>query len=294
MKYTLPTLLTTAVVAVLPAAASASPLATEQHATSVSTSGDAIAWSSYDNGRYKLMLDQGGTIAPADVATSKTAFDVDLGTSKAGKLLAVYSRAGKLYQYDVAAGTEKKLGISGTQPTVADGRLAYVARTYGHDRLYLRNGGKTKAVFSAPSISDAQLSSDRLAFVTNNAPAKLLQTETLRVQTLSGQPKAIYEARSGGANTADIVGPTFDASGKHLFWARRNIGSGSGNRYVRYAFASHKTTYATGSDQNYSVSYVDATSGFAVARIAGDDDASAPGGPVIIDTSGALAFDARP
>ena len=109
MKYTLPTLLTAAAVAVLPAAASASPLATEQHATSVSTAGDAIAWSSYDNGRYKLMLDQGGTVAAADVATSKTAFDVDLGTSKAGKLLAVYSRGGKLYQYDVAAGAEKNL-----------------------------------------------------------------------------------------------------------------------------------------------------------------------------------------
>jgi hypothetical protein len=294
MKYSLPTLLTTAVVAILPAAASASPLANEQHATSVSTSGDAIAWSRYDNGRYTLMLDQGGTIAAADVATSKTPFDVDLGTSKAGKLLAVYSRAGKLYQYDVATGAEKPLGISGTQPTVADGRLAYVVRGYGRDRLVLRSGGKAKAVFSAPKITGAQLSADRLAFVTNNAPTKLLQTETLRVQTLSGKPKAIYDARSGGANTADIVGPTFDASGKHLFWARRNIGSGSGNRYVRYTFASHKTVYALGSDQNYSVSYVDAASGFAVARIAGDDDASAPGGPVIVDTTGALTFNARP
>ena len=149
-------------------------------------------------------------------------------------------------------------------------------------------------MFSAPEISGTQLSSDRLAFVTNNAPTKLLQIETLRVQTLAGKPKAIYDARSGGANSADIVGPAFDASGKHLFWARRNLGSGSGNRYVRYTFASHKTAYAIGSDQNYSVSYVDATSGFAVARIAGDDDASAPGGPVIIDTTGALTFNARP
>ncbi len=241
------------------------------------------------------MLDRDGTIAAANVATSKTAFDVDLGTAKDGGLLAVYSRDGKLYQYDVAAGTEKKLGISGTQPTVADGRLAYVVHTYGRDTLFLRNGGKPKSVFSAPKITGTQLSADRLAFVTNNAPTKLLQTETLRVQTLSGRSsKAIYDARSGGANTADIVGPTFDASGKHLFWARRNLGSGSGNRYVRFTFASGKTTYAIGSDQNYSVSYADPASGFAVARIPGDDDASRPGGPVIIDTTGALKFDARP
>jgi hypothetical protein len=294
MKYVLPTLLSAAAVAVLPAAASASPLATEQHATTVSASGDAIAWSSYDNGRYKLMLDQAGTIAAANVTTSKKAFDVDLGTAKDGRLLAVYSRAGKLYEYDVAAGTERKLGISGTQPTVAAGRLAYVARKGGRDTLFLRNAGKTMTVFSAPKITGVQLSGERLAFVTNNAPTKLLQTETLRVQTRSGKPHAIYDARSGGANTADIVGPTFDASGKHLLWARRNLGSGSGNRYVRYTFASGTTTYALGSDENYSVSYMDATSGFAVARIPGNDDASRPGGPVIVDTTGALRFDARP
>jgi hypothetical protein len=294
MKYTLPTLLTVAAVAVLPAAATASPLATEQHATSVSTSGDAIAWSRYDHSRYALMLDQGGTVAAANVATSKAAFDVDLGTSKDGRLLAVYSRAGRLYQYDVAAGAETKLGISGTQPTVADGRLAYVAHKHGSDTLFLRDSGKTKAVYSAPRITGVQLSADRLAFVTNNAPTKLLQTETLRVQTITGRSKPIYDARSGGANTADIVGPTFDAGGKHLFWARRNLGSGSGNRYVRYTFASGKTAYALGSDENYSVSYIDPVSGFAVAHIPGDDDASRPGGPVIVDTTGALKFDARP
>jgi hypothetical protein len=295
MKYILPTLFTVVAAAALPTAATAAPLATEQHATNVSASAGTIAWSSYDNGRYKLMLDRDGTIAAADVAPSKAAFDVDLGTAKDGGLLAVYSRAGKLYQYDVAAGAERSLGIHGTRPSIADGRLAYVTRKAGSDRLFLRaEGGKAKPVFSAPRINNVQLSADRLAFVTNNAPTKLLQTETLRVQTFSGKPKAIYDARSGGANTADIVGPTFDASGKHLFWARRNLGSGSGNRYVRYTFASGKTAYAMGSDQNYSVSYADAASGFAIARIPGDDDASRPGGPVIIDTTGALQFNARP
>jgi hypothetical protein len=296
MKYSLPALLTTATVvaALSPAAALASPLATEQHATTVSAEGGAIAWSSSDNGAYKLMIDQGGAISAAKVATGKAAFDVDLGTAKDGRLLAVYSRAGRLYQYDVAAGTEKALGVKGTDPTVFDGRLAYVTRKGRTDTLHLRSGGKTKTVYSAPRVTQPQLSAGRLAFVTNNAPTKLLQTETLRVQTLSGKPKAIYDARSGGANTADIVGPTFDASGKHLFWARRNIGSGSGNRYVRYTLSTGKTAYAIGSDQNYSVSYIDATSGFAVAKIAGDDDASAPGGPIIIDTTGALKFDAKP
>ena len=295
MKYTLPTVLAaTAVAAVSPAAALASPLATETHATTVSAVDDTIAWSSSTRDGFKLMLEQSGATAAAKIAPSRTAFDVDLGMSKDGKVLAVYSRAGKLYRYDVAAGTEKPLGIRGTKPTIAGGRLAYVTRTGTTDTLHLRSGGRTRSVYSAPKITQPQLSASRLAYVTDNAPTKLQQIETLRLQTLTGKPKAIYDARSGGANSADVVGPTFDASGKQLFWARRNIGSGSGNRYVRYTIATGKTAYAIGSDQNYSVSYVDPTSGFAVARIAGDDDASAPGGPVIIDTTGALTFDAKP
>jgi hypothetical protein len=293
MKYRLPTLLTAAAVVAFPAAASATTtLATEQHATPVSASGSTIAWSRYDHGRFTLMLDQGGTIAAApNVPTSRTAFDVDLGTAKDGRLLAVYSRAGRLYSYDVAAGTEKSLHKRGALPSIADGRLAYVVRRHGQDRLYLQH----KLVFRAPRITAAQLSATRLAYVTNNAPTKLLQTETLRVQTLTGKPKRIYEARSGGANTASILGPTFDAGGKHVFFARRNLGSGTGNRYVRYTLASGKTAYARGSDQNYTVSYIDTARGYAVARIAGaDDDASAPGGPVAIETTGALKFDARP
>jgi hypothetical protein len=295
MKYALPTLLVAAAAAGLPAAASASTtIATEQHATPVSACGGAIAWSSYDGGRYKLMLEQGGTVAAVNVATSKAAFDVDLGTAKDGKLVAVYSRGGRLYEYDVAARAEKKLGLSGTHPTIMDGRLAYVARRHGRDTLFLRTDGRTRTVYSAARISDAQLSAKRLAFVTDNAPKQLLQTETLRVQTLAGRPRAIYEARSGGANSADIVGPAFDAAGTHLFWARRNIGSGSGNRFIRHSFATRRTAYAIGTDKVYSVSYIDQATGFATAEIGADDDASAPGGPVTVGTTGAVAFNARP
>jgi hypothetical protein len=290
MKYNLPTLLAATAVIALPATASAATLATEQHATTVSAAANTIAWSRYDHGRYTLVLDQGGTISAAKVPAGKTAFDVDLGTAKDGKLIAVYSRSGKLYSYDIAAGTEKSLGKRGTHPSVDHGRLAYVTRKHGQDRLYLGS----RLVFKAPRITGTQLSAKRLAYVTNNAPTKLLQTETLRVQTLKGKAKAIYEARSGGANTASILGPTFDASGKHLFFARRNLGSGTGNRYIRFTFASGKTVYARGSDENYDVSYIDEAGAFAVSRIPGNDDASNPGGPVLIETTGALKFNARP
>jgi hypothetical protein len=299
MPFRLPTLLTTAAALALaaPAAhAAAPPIAVEKHATTVSTYQDAIAWSSYDaaHDRYRLMLDRAGTIAAAAVATSRTAFDVDLGSSRTGSLVAVYSRDGRLYQYDVAAGKETRLaaGVKGarlSQPTVMAGRLAFVAGKGGRDALYLRTGGGAAAVFDAPSIDDPELSGTRLAFVTHSG-----RIATLRVQPLSGRARAVYTARSGGANDASIVGPSFDASGRHLFWARRNIGAGSGNRYVRLTLASGKTAYALGTDKVYSVSWIDAADGFATAQTGSDDDPSAPGDGVTIATTGSLAFTARP
>jgi hypothetical protein len=306
MTFRLPTLLTAAaVLAAAPAAqaAAASTLAVEQHATTVSTYRDAIAWSSYDaaSGDYKLMLDRAGRIAPAAVARSRTAFDVDLGTSRGGALVAVYSRAGKLYEYVVASAKERKLAVAVagaklSQPTVLAGRIAFVARAKGHDSLYLRKGtrGVGAVVSSSPAISDPDLSGTRLAFVATTGAGTLHRVESLRVQTLSGAARTVYQARSGGANAADIVGPAFDAGGTHLFWARRNIGAGSGNRYVRLTLASGELAYAIGTDKLYSASWIRAADGFATALIGADDDASAPGDGVTVATTGPLAFTARP
>lgn len=297
MKYRLPTLLlaSAAVLAAAPAAHAATTIATEQRAATVSTYGDAIAWSSFGDGRYKLMLDQGGTIAAAAVPSARRAFDVDLGTSRSGALVAVYSRGGRIFEYDVAAGKERRLSPRGSDPTMMAGRLAYVVRRSGRDTLYLRSGRSTRVVARARVIREAQLSSDRLAFVTANGGTDVLhRVQTLRLRTLSGRSQAIYSARSGGANSADIVGPAFDAAGKHLYWARRNIGSGSGNRYIRYTVASGKTAFALGTDKVYSASWIGDADGFAAVLTGDDEDPSRPGGAVTVATTGALSFDARP
>ncbi len=296
--------ITAAILAGAPAAkAAAQPLAVEKRATTVSAHSDAIAWSSYDAtaGEYRLTLERSGQISKPAVTPSKTAFDVDLGTSRTGALVAVYSRAGKLYEYDVASGKEKQLAISVrgaklSQPTVMAGRIAFVARSKGHDSLRLRTGtrGAGTVVSTSPAISDPDLSDTRLAFVTATGVGTIHCVETLRVQTLSGSSHSVYQARSGGANDADIVGPGFDASGRHLVWARRNIGSGSGNRYVRLTLSSGKLAYAIGTDKLYSASWIDTADGFATALIGDDDDASAPGDGVTVGTTGALAFTARP
>jgi hypothetical protein len=300
MTFALRTLLATAatVAAVAPAAqAATTPIATESHAVTVSSYQDAIAFSSYDaaQGSYRLMLDRAGTITPAAVAPSKTAFDVDLGSARSGTLVAVYSRAGRLYEYDVAAAKERRVdarvrGAHVSQPTVMAGRIAFVARRSGHDVLYLRRGdGRARAVASARSIGDPELSGTHLAFVTTRG-----RVETLRVQTLSGHARSVYQARSGGINQADIVDPGFDADGKHLFWARRNVGSGSGNRFVRLTLSSGRLAYALGTERLYSVSWIDATNGFAMVQTGSDDDPSAPGDGVTLITTGAVDFSARP
>ncbi|WP_028057717.1 hypothetical protein [Candidatus Solirubrobacter pratensis] len=297
-------LITAAALAGAPAAkAAAQPLAVEKHATTVSTYADAIAWSSYDaaTGAYRLTLDRAGQITRPAVPPSKSAFDVDLGTSRSGALVAVYSRAGTLYQYDAASGKERRLAISVhgaalSQPTVMAGRIAFVARSKRHDSLRLRTAarGAGKVVYVSPAISDPELSGTRLAFVTATGAGTIRRVESLRVQTLTGTSRTVYQARSGGANDADIVGPGFDTSGKHLLWARRNIGSGSGNRYVRLTLSSGKLAYATGTDKLYSASWIDTANGFATALIGNDDDASAPGDGVTVGTTGSLAFTARP
>lgn len=275
MKFRLPLATAAAVVALAPAAHAAT-LASVARPVTVSTFDDTIAYSAYDHGAFQLMI--GGT--SAGVATSRRAFDVDLGIGTDRSAVAVYSRSGKLYEYDIVAKREKALGIKGTQPTISGSHLAYVRGR----ALYL--DGK---VVARGAVRDPELSARRLAYVKT-----IGRIELLVVQTLHGPAKPIYQARSGGLNQADIVQPTFDAAGRQLFFARRNLGSGSGNRYVRYDVASRKLSYAMGTDRLFSLGWIDDAAGFAIVQTGADDDASDPGSGVTVETTGALRFDARP
>jgi hypothetical protein len=118
--------------------------------------------------------------------------------------------------------------------------------------------------------------------------------QNLRVQTLSGRSRVVYTARSGGANFAAIVGPSFDVSGKHLYWARRNLGSASGNRYIRLTLASGRLAYAPGTGRLYSTSWINGADGFASVVAGRDDDPSAPGSPTTLTMTGRLSFAATP
>lgn len=308
-KVAAATLAAAALAGPLAAAAQARPavaatIATEQRAAPVSRYGGVIAWSDYSDGAFHLMLDQGGKITPAPVPSSPTPFDVDLGTNRAGHLVAVYSHSGALHELDIAAGTSKQLhpGVSGrlSHPTMSAARYAFVARRQGRDVLYLRTVDHgTRAMFTAgtssqSSITSPRLSDKRLAYVTSG-PARYGRLENLRVQTLSARrSKVVYSARSGSLNFASIVGPGFDTSGTHLYWARRNLGSGAGNRYIRLTVSSGRLAYAQGTNRLYSTSWADNADGFASVIAGSNDDPSAPGSPTTVVLTGPLAFTAGP
>lgn len=89
----------------------------------VSARGGTVLWNRYDHGRYTLV---GADGTPVVRRSSKTPFDVSLGTDANGRLLAVYSRDDKsLYALDVERGRERSLHLEGTVPSLSHGVLAF-------------------------------------------------------------------------------------------------------------------------------------------------------------------------
>jgi hypothetical protein len=226
-------------------------------------------------------------------------FDVDLGTDGDGTLVAVYSRSGRLYEWSSASGAERALGIRGTEPTVRGGRLAFVRRVGGRDVLYLRRSADAPSVrqftgdtsrFSHIGLPD--LSRTRLAYVTYGPGRYGFGGQNLRLQTLTGPSRVVYRATSGGANAANIVSPSFDAAGTHLYWARTNNGSGTGNRYLRLTLATGRQDATRGSSRICSTSWANDADGFATGIALPGSSCEAPeaGTRIELQLTGPVAF----
>jgi hypothetical protein len=59
----------------------------------------------------------------------------------------------------------------------------------------------------------------------------------------------VYRATSGGANFANVTKPSFMEVPNAFMWARTNLGSGTGNRLVRYTLRGSRLDYAQGSSR---------------------------------------------
>jgi hypothetical protein len=302
-------------------AAQQDPISVELGPFSVSSHGSSVVWSHFSEepGLYELMTLRDGQRETLPVRPSPRPFDVDLGTSRSGATVAVYSRCAKLptrpqdrgtrcdlYQLDLAANVEKKLtrlsssSADESQPTIFRGDVAFVRKTKREWQLRLNDQVLVRLPVKRGAILDPQLSRTRLAYTVAD-PGSGFGRKTVRVRTLGGgRDRAIYQARSGGANAADVTRSSWNDRGSELYFARTNEGSGRGNRYVRWSAATGKLSYARGTSRAQSTSWAGGAIGMFVgealtdgACFANDRDPNRISACRLIAT-GTLAFNAGP
>jgi hypothetical protein len=240
-------------------------------------------WSQLDTatGNYKLVKSVDGG-APTAVPVPERAggpFDIDLGTNRSGSTYAVYTRDGDIYRLSVASNAETKITklssptMAERDPTIQRGEIAFIRRDHGYDQLRIgdtTSGSKgSRMLVKKRSIEGAELAIKQVAYVESSGAR-----EHVHVRNIStGHDEDVYRATSGGANDANVTRPTYDAELNGFLWARTNIGSNTGNRFVRYQLAGSKLTYAQGSPRYNSTAWAGDTLGAATASTldAGDD-----------------------
>ena len=326
-------ILTTGLLAA-PAGASAAgtPITLEQRPSNVSSYEGYLAWSHYDPqaGNYQLMIAQPGGRPPAaaPIAPSAEPFDVDLGGNRSGSATAVYTRCATppskpggrdtnpprgtgcdLYRLVLETGAEEHLtklsapDADESQPTIWAGDIAFIRREHGKDVLRIgnttRTGTPTNVLArgeSRTAIARPQLAHSRIAYVVQKGSSQSVHVRTIR----TGGVRNVYTARSGGANFAAVTRPSWNLQSSLLYWARTNIGSNAGNRFVRWSATTGRLAYALGDSRAIATSWVDTATGMLVAD-------GFPGGGCLgnindtpdksvctISTTGPLSFTARP
>jgi hypothetical protein len=306
--------------AAAPAAGAPSTLAEELQPFYVAASQDVVAWSSWDSRDriYRLVAVHHGQRTVLPVPGSPQPFDVDLGTSRSGSLVAVYSRevneSRDLFRYSFAEQKETRLtklsrpDADERQPTAWRGEIAFVRAGATTSRLMLGNTTRTGAARTlvsrplrkgiAEPIAQPDLSARRLAYVLTGPGRHGFAREVVHVRTLrSGRDRGIHVAQSGGANFAHVTGPAWSDDGRAVYFARTNQGSGQGNRYIRYLPASGRLGYAQGRSDAFSTAWLggvrDGTLLVSSPGI-GDCSASAAPGVCTLQSTGPLHFSARP
>ena len=247
------------------AAAQGAPttLSVEQAPTRVAAWDGTVMWSHFDPAAktYSLVKSvDGGAPVPVGVAPrSGSPFDVDLGTNRSGATFAVYSRDGDIYRLNVASGSEQKVErlssptLDERDPTIQRGEIAFIRRDGRFDQLRVGNttsGAKgSRLVVKKRSIVSAELGTRHVAYV----ESVVTEFGEMRVHIRNLRTRAdrvVYRARSGGANSAQVTRPTYVSDPEGFLWARTNLGSGAGNRLIRYTLRGSELAYARGS-HNY-------------------------------------------
>ena len=261
--------------------------------------------------RYQLLIQPPGqAAAPAPVPVAREPFDVDLGGSRSGAPTAVYSRCATpgaprgskdanpkrgtgcdIYRYVVGAGAEQHLTqISSPtaderDPTIARGQIAFVRREGRLETIRLGDttsaGRPTKVLVRVEARKDSleqpslafgpRLAHGSLAYVLSDAGFGFGR-QRVRVLDLGARHSVnAYTAQSGGANFANVTGPSWDPFSGLLYVVRTNDGSGQGNRIVRWSHATHRLSYAQGDRFAADSAWIAPSAGLFVADALGHD-----------------------
>lgn len=253
-------------------------LSTEQSPTRVAAWDGIVMWSQKDpaTGRYRLVKSVGGaapTVVP--VPQRDEPFDIDLGTNRSGATYAVYTRAGDIYRLRVATGAETKIDelssptLAERDPTIQRGRIAFIRRERGYDQL--RVGDTTSArkgsrlLVRRRAILGAELGIRHIAYYVDDSRAegRLLHVHVRNIAT--GRDRVVSRASSGAMSMANITRPTLEPDLGGFVWARTNVGSGTGNRLVRYRLRGSKLSYGQGSPRWSSTAWAGPELGAATA-----------------------------
>ena len=266
-------------------AAAATVLVEQARPFSVDAAKGVSVYSQYDEsiGAYRLVARQGGQLKTLNVDPQPAPFDVDIGTSRTGALVAVYSRAiddenTDLFRYSFASDSETRLVslssayASEHDPSVWGGEIAFLRSTDdGTRRLMVGNTGANGAPRTLVTrranqgITNPVLSSKRVAYLTANLNQEGIGYQAVHTRTLrTGKDRTIHVARSGALNAARVTGPSWSDTGRALYFARTNSGSGTGNRYHRYSPATGQVTEAPGNKRAVSTAFIGGAEGLLV------------------------------
>ena len=295
-----------------PAAAQAAPttLAVEQAPTRVAAMHGTVMWSKFDPATklYNLVksVDGAAPIAVGVAPRGGSPFDIDLGTSRSGAPLAVYTRGGDIYRLNVASGSEAKVAklsspsVVERDPTIQHGDIAFIRRSGGYDQLRIaRTTNGSRLIVKRHSILSAELGDRHVAYVESHA-AGPGGVQTVHIRNLrTNADRGVYRAVSGGANYANVTRPTFVAKPEGFLWARTNMGSGAGNRLVRYTLAGSKLAYASGSVRYNTMAWAGDALGAVTSGTLDGSEAQGACTDVAknycnVELSGPLQFDLKP
>jgi len=238
----LPRLLGGALLAALLIAPAAHADVLDQHdGVHITARDGTVLWNRYEQGRYGLMRADGTSV---DIRTSKKPFDVSLGTDENGHLRAVYARDNHvIYMLDVAKGRERSLHLSGANPSLSEGVLAF---SRGSTVYVGRLGRVPRAIAhiagSKSEITGVSSSPRGVAFSAYNDPD--YGTGMYFKPAGGGALRKLARGGYGEENRKTHTSPVLH--GDTLYWAFSNYGETklANGWVIRYDLGTHRAQAA--------------------------------------------------